>query len=243
MKYMGSKSKIAKYIVPILQSFILLHRIENYVEPFCGGCNIIDKINCKNKIAGDKQHYLIELYKNLDKLHKLPEFVTKEHYSEVRNCYNSKDNTFPHWYVGAVGFLASYNGRFFDGGYAGLVTTKEGNIRNYYNEAKKNLLAQDLTGIKFVESDYRDLEIPENSLIYCDPPYKGTKQYGINKKFNYDEFWEWVRQKSKTNIVVVSEQSTPEDFYTIWNMPIKRTIDNKKRIIAIEKLVTLNEVR
>ena len=38
MKYMGSKNRIAKYILPI----ILKDRLEGqwYVEPFCGGCNI-----------------------------------------------------------------------------------------------------------------------------------------------------------------------------------------------------------
>ena len=38
----------------------------------------------------------------------------------MRNVYNKKDySVFEKWYIGAVGFLASYNGRFFDGGYSG----------------------------------------------------------------------------------------------------------------------------
>ena len=47
MKYMGSKSRIAKYIVPIIQNYIDDYNIKTYVEPFCGGCNVIDKINAK----------------------------------------------------------------------------------------------------------------------------------------------------------------------------------------------------
>lgn len=41
MKYMGSKSKIAKYIVPILNDIIVKNNIFTYVEPFVGGgqCN------------------------------------------------------------------------------------------------------------------------------------------------------------------------------------------------------------
>lgn len=137
---MGSKSRVAKYIVPIIQNEIDIHNIETYIEPFCGGCNIIDKIVCKNKIASDNQKFLISLYQNLDKLIQLPEFITKEHYSEVRDCFNNQTDRYPDWYIGAIGFLASYNGRFFDGGYAGLVHTKYGNVRNYYDEAKRNLL-------------------------------------------------------------------------------------------------------
>ena len=44
MKYMGSKSRIAKHIVPIIQEKIKENNIKTYIEPFCGGCNIIDKI-------------------------------------------------------------------------------------------------------------------------------------------------------------------------------------------------------
>ena len=63
---MGSKSRIAKYIVPIIQNYIDKNYITKYIEPFCGGCNIIDKIKCDNKIASDSHKYLIEMFKNSD---------------------------------------------------------------------------------------------------------------------------------------------------------------------------------
>lgn len=44
LKYMGSKSRIAKYIVPIIQKYIDENNIEKYVEPFVVGANVIDKI-------------------------------------------------------------------------------------------------------------------------------------------------------------------------------------------------------
>jgi len=51
MKYMGSKSRIANDILPI----ILKDRKQDqyYVEPFCGGLNVIDKVD-GNRIANDK---------------------------------------------------------------------------------------------------------------------------------------------------------------------------------------------
>lgn len=51
MKYMGSKSRIAKDIVPILQRYIDENNIDTYVEPFVGGANVIDKIKCKNELV------------------------------------------------------------------------------------------------------------------------------------------------------------------------------------------------
>ena len=44
MKYMGSKAKVARYIVPIIQEQIERSGYETYLEPFCGGCNVIDKV-------------------------------------------------------------------------------------------------------------------------------------------------------------------------------------------------------
>jgi DNA adenine methylase len=242
---MGSKSRIAKDIVPIIQKCIDDNNIDTYIEPFCGGLNIIDKINCKNKIAMDKHKYLIALFKNLDKINQLPEFITKEHYSEVRDCFNKNLNTYEDWYIGAIGFLASYNGRFFDGGYAGLVNTKAGTTRNYYDEAKRNLIEQipSLKGIDFIWDEYNGIQNGTFNypvLIYCDPPYKDTKQYGVSKNFNHDEFWDWVRETSKNNIVIVSECQAPDDFKCIWQQEVLRSIDNNKRVSSTEKLFIYN---
>ena len=51
MRYLGSKAKIAKDIVPIIHSYIDNNSIEHYWEPFVGGANMIDKIKCKNKFS------------------------------------------------------------------------------------------------------------------------------------------------------------------------------------------------
>lgn len=240
MKYMGSKNRLAKDIVPIIQKYIDDNNIENYLEPFVGGANVIDKIKCKNKYGSDNNEYLIALLNNLDKISTLPNIVTKEHYSKVRECFNNKTKDFELWYIGAIGFLASYNGRFFDGGYAGEVITKTGKVRNYYNEAKRNLINQidSLKDIKFSYCDYSfyDCEKSKNCLFYLDPPYKNVKQYGTSKNFDNDKFWEWCRKISKNNIVLISEQEAPNDFKCIWEQEVKRTIDNNKRVKVTEKL-------
>jgi len=55
MKYMGSKNRIAKYILPLM----LKYRKPNqtWVEPFVGGANMIDKVDGK-RIGADLNHYL-----------------------------------------------------------------------------------------------------------------------------------------------------------------------------------------
>lgn len=242
MKYMGSKSRIAKYIIPIIQSYVDSTEKKLYYEPFCGGCNIIDHIKANQRVATDNQKYLIALYQHLNQIDELPEFVSKKHYDSVRDCFNQDNGEYPDWYIGAIGFLASYNGRFFDGGYAGIVHTKSGTDRNYYAEAVRNLKSQipNLNGVYFKCVDYSKIKDISDYVIYCDPPYCGVKQYSSSKGFDYDKFWNWVRDKSKNNIVIVSEHKAPDDFKCIWEQEVKRTMDNNKRVTAIEKLFMLN---
>ena len=61
MKYMGSKNKYSKYIVPIIQKAINDNDVNLYIEPFVGGANLIDKIDCNKRIGYDKNKYLIAL--------------------------------------------------------------------------------------------------------------------------------------------------------------------------------------
>lgn len=119
MKYMGSKAKVARYIVPIIQEQIERSDYETYLEPFCGGCNVIDKIEAPQRIASDCNKYLIALMQHIQAGGELPGYIEREEYAKVR----ANRDDYPEWYAGYVGFVASYNGRFFDGGYSGKTQT------------------------------------------------------------------------------------------------------------------------
>lgn len=238
MKYMGGKSRIAKDIVPIIQKCIDDNNLETYIEPFVGGLNVIDKVKCKFRYGYDKNKYLIALFKHLQNDGQLLPEVSRELYSEVKANY--KDGNYEDWYVGNIGFLASYNGRWFDGGYAGIVHTKSGTVRNYYDEAKRNIESQipNLLNAILDVKDYQEIKPINVSMIYCDPPYANTKQFANATNFNYKQFWNTVREWSSDNFVLVSELSAPDDFICIWEQNVKRTIDNNKRVKSTEKLFT-----
>lgn len=53
MKYIGSKAKFADEIVAILQGYISEYKIKQYVEPFAGGFNVIDKVQCEYRLGND----------------------------------------------------------------------------------------------------------------------------------------------------------------------------------------------
>ena len=239
---MGSKSRIAKHIVPIIQRYIEENNISLYIEPFCGGANVIDKVECNVKVASDLNKYLIALLKRVQDDLPLYESVSKELYDKARTAFNSSDTSeFEDWQIGNIGFIASYNGRWFDGGYAkpGYEKTKNGErYRDYYREAKDNLLKQSkgLKDITFQHGDYRELYNPVNALIYCDPPYQGTKQYANAMTFDYNEFWQTMRNWSKNNIVLISEQKAPDDFECIWEQEVSRSIKAVDKSKSTEKL-------
>ena len=80
-------------------------------------------------------------------------------------------------------------------------------------------------GVEFANLSFTDLDIPENSIIYCDPPYFGTEQY--KNKFDHILFWDWVRTKSKQgNKVYVSEYNAPSDFVCVWEKKHKTIMAN-----------------
>lgn len=47
----------------------------------------------------------------------------------------------------------------------------------------------------------------ESTIIYCDPPYKGTAKYQSGVGFDYDAFYSWVNNNHYK--VYVSEYAAP----------------------------------
>lgn len=220
MKYMGSKARFAKEIL----SIILKDRTENqwYIEPFAGGMNMIDKVG-GNRIANDIQPDLIALFEAIVYENWKPIKISKAFYDDV----NAAKKDFDKHLVGWVGFGCSYSGKYF-GGYAGDYPEsrrlKNGNLPNYQDESIRSLSRQSekLKGVNFSCIPYSEIIIPENSIIYCDPPYENTTKY--SNYFNHDKFWQWCREMSKDNLVFVSEYSAPEDFECIWEKEAKSSL-------------------
>ena len=226
MKYMGSKARIAKHILPI----ILENREDGqwYVEPFVGGANLIDKVD-GNRIGSDINFYLIqalELIKSYPTI--LPRDNTEFTEYDYKLCKTEKraydkGGVPSDALYGYVGFQLSYGGKWF-GGWRRDKTGK----RDYVAEGYRNSLKQSigLQGVKFITSSYFNLYIPENSIIYCDPPYEGATKY--KDKFDHVSFWHWCRNKSKQgHAVFISEYNAPNDFECVWQKEIVSSLTKK----------------
>lgn len=229
MRYLGSKNRLTKDLVPIIQSYIDDNNITHYYEPFVGGANMIDKIRCNNKFGSDIHPYLIALLKQAQfDTSVFPATISEEEYKSVR----ANPQNYPDWYVGLVGFC-SFGGKWW----GGLARNKKGD--NYCARANRSLL-KDFEGLKnaqFTCLDYKDVPIPKGAIVYADPPYENTTVYSLGK-FDSNEFWEHMRKLSKDHIVLISEQVAPDDFEVVWEQELTRKLDVNKEnnFKAIERL-------
>lgn len=248
MVFMGSKRRYCKYIVPIINKYIKENNIKTFLDIFCGGANLADKIICDNVIANDLSPTLIALHqKAQSNLEEIPTTGNREWWDEAYTEYKrlmkevpkerwSEESSLPLWKIGAIEWYSSFANGGFPRGYA-----KPSHDRDYYNEAYRNHYKQaqeeNYKKIRFQQGDYRTIDIEPNILIYCDSPYKGTKPYAINPKFNHEEYYNWLREKSKTNPIFISEQAMPEDFPIIWQKDdATRTCGLDNNFKACEKL-------
>ena len=215
MKYMGSKNRIVKHILPIMLSGREVNQW--WVEPFVGGANILDKVTGK-RLGGEYNEYIAQMWIELESGRVFRDNYTKEEYTYIKNN-KDEDKALTGW----VGIQCSYSGKWF-GGYAGEVITK-GGLRDYQKEAYANVAKQIplIKGVRFVHSSFENLPIPDNSIIYCDPPYEGTTKY--KDEFNHTRFWSWVRGKvEEGHTVFISEYNAPDDFICVWEKEVSSSL-------------------
>ncbi len=174
MKYMGNKQRIADEILKVI--FDNCKDTNTFVDLFCGSCSVIERVpNHYIKIANDKNKFLVEMFKSLIRGNEYSKIINKDDYDARRDLYNlSKrhlvltDEDYAE--IGWYGWMASFNGRFFSGGYSGHnVMQKNGKTRDYITEQINNTLKQipKLEEVKFFSENYSDVSIPEGSIVYC----------------------------------------------------------------------------
>lgn len=242
---MGSKRRIADKILPI----ILKVRKPNqwYVEPFCGGCNTLERVTGK-RMAGDIHPELIAMYKALQGGWKPPLRITEEGYKRIMKLGSPE-------LKGYAGFTHSFGGKY--GGTYRRGTDQrievlergnklKGNYNNISHVGKLNYRlimdhAKLLRDVKFYCCAYYDLPIPPKSILYLDPPYEGTTKYNT-KLFMHSNFWNWCRNmKGNGHSVFISEYNAPDDFKIVWQQELKTNLNahSAKAFGVVEKLFTL----
>lgn len=230
VKYLGSKNRIAQYILPIMLDVADKNGLSEWIEPFVGGGNMIDKVPSRfNRLGLDiSSHTIAALVAVRDMVDHLPNEVSHEYYQSLKGAA-------PDPITSLIRFGASFGGKF-ENGYA----RRDG--KSMWGECLRNATKQSpgLQGVKLINSDYQSVSNVVDSLIYCDPPYEGTTTYTTGA-FNHAEFWDWCRHMSRNNKIFISEYRAPDDFKCVWSGYVQTNFASQrtKGQAATEKLFTI----
>lgn len=243
MKYPGSKRRYAKEIL-----LAILHDIRAqgkeipscWVEPFVGGANIIDRAGgyFPQRIGSDINGHLIYFYKAIQAGWIPPEALSQEEWTIWKEKSNKPPSIQESPMIAFAGIPCSYMGRWFTS-YA----HPNERSKSYSREGRNSILKQkpDLMGIDFIHSDYKDLLLPEGSIIYCDPPYRGSRVFADRKLPDdfYNEFWSFCENKIRLgHQVYISEYSSPDGWECIWSKEVISAFRGPETRLRVEKLFT-----
>lgn len=97
-----------------------------------------------------------------------------------------------------------------------------------------------LQSLEIIQGSYDDIVIPEGAVIYCDIPYKNTNEYSTS--FDYDEFYEWALNQD--SFVFISEYEMPKGFYLVGEQEKLSTMSSASNSInTVERLFCNKEYK
>ena len=93
---------------------------------------------------------------------------------------------------------------------------------------------QSLESLERYSTDYQNIKIDKDSVIYCDIPYKNTDKYN-NMEFDYERFYAWCERQ--TEPLFISSYEMPEDrFVCIASFEHRSTLCATANNKVIEKV-------
>lgn len=205
MKYLGGKSKIAKWLVAAMRPHL---RGRAFWDAFCGGLSVSRELAavCPGGLISDANPALISMYAAIARGWDPPSTVTEAEYAAARALPDTDPRK------ALIGFGSSFGGKWF-GGFA-RSTAASGEPRNHLAEARRALVEEvpELVGrgCEFAHINFLEIEPkPIDLVLYLDPPYQGTTGYGALGAFDYPRFYDCIVAWSRHTDVFVSEYALP----------------------------------
>lgn len=251
-RWAGGKNKVLKYIIPHLV------KKNTYIEPFFGGgavfCEVFNNNLVDNYIINDIKFEIMNLYKDIRDNY--TSFINEVKYLESEYLNLTKENRKIYYYnkrkyywnnqhSSLLYFLmkTSFNGiwqtcRLSNGLFAtpcGLLNEKT----NFINEKLLKEWSIALQKVTILTNDFEKINNFENSLVYCDPPYRDvfTKYSEIFNDNDQFRCLEWCKNNiNKNNKILLSNKSDGIFFenninnkFPIYSFNIKHTAGRKKQ--------------
>ncbi len=92
---------------------------------------------------------------------------------------------------------------------------------------------QRLQRLEVTRIDYRAVKIPAGSVVYADPPYRGTSVY-VCGDFDHDSFYAWCMAQPFD--IYISEYSMPTGFHEVLAIPHRSRLSGKANNAVVERL-------
>ena len=253
LPYMGSKNKIAEWVISVLPS------ARHFYDLFCGGCAVTHAAMLSgryedfyiNDIQGDiPQLFLDAVRGNLPEDYLAPidreQFYARKNEPLVKLCWSFGNNVEKGYLWGEE--IEKQKLEAFKMLVSDSVEKRYSHYRNFVKMilqtndvyAKSESISrihsvehlQSLQALQALQSLQALLHV--SSVVYADPPYRGTEAYHADG-FDFDRFDNWLRNTPFP--VYVSEYTMPSDFVCIAETERIATLcatDNSKR--TIEKI-------
>ena len=182
--YIGNKYRI---IDQLLQYFPT--GINNFVDLFCGGCDVVINTRARHRYANDSNYLVVDIFREMQKytVSELLEYFDstivenklskedRDSYIRFRKMYNENRNPLDLYVLMCFSF--NYQFRFNS---AHEFNNTFGRNRSSFNKAMRSNLKNFVPKIKnvhFSALDFRDfnfLKLRNNDFLYADPPYTLT---------------------------------------------------------------------
>ena len=104
---------------------------------------------------------------------------------------------------------------------------------------------QSLERLRVTSLSYDEIDIPDDAVVYCDPPYhdRDKKLYECTaSSFDHCAFYDWCVRVSKTNPIFISEYSIEDDRFEIvaekqkiTSMAAVKSFNVTERLYTVEK--------
>lgn len=201
LNYTGGKFKLLPQLLPLFPN-----KINNFIDLFCGGCNVGINIKANQIICNDYEKVIIDLYNDLKALNSktaldilkstIDEYqlskTNEGGFKKIREDYNKGNKSWNMFYAMITNSF-NYDIRFNKNGEYNVAF---GRNRSSFNPTlEKNFVKFvdriNELNIDFVNNNFIDLKIDNlgaEDFVYCDPPYLITCA-------NYNENGGWDKNK------------------------------------------------
>ena len=211
---MGGKYRQSRGIVECIRPYA--ESGFTYVEPFCGGmwsaARVCRDLHPGRVILNDVNRPLMLLWRRVldEGVDWLPTDM-----DEIEANYQyykhdaPDDDPMKAWY----GTACSFGGKWFGG------VARSHDETDFKPQARSTARKADALRPYHPElscGSYKELPVPDGSVVYCDPPYEGRTKAHYFESFDYDEFWQWVRDLSTRCTVFTSCFEPPEGFREVY---------------------------